>query len=122
MSQPTAVLFYVAEPAKSTAFYEDILGLKPAMKSTCFTLFKLDNDFELALWAVNKAEPAATVHRESSELGLLVPNKAALESTRQQWIKRGIPIVSEPQKMDFGGDHFVGLDPDGHRLRVATPY
>jgi catechol 2,3-dioxygenase-like lactoylglutathione lyase family enzyme len=120
MPQPTAVLFYVAEPAKSTAFYEDLLGRKPAMKSTCFTLFKLDDGFELALWAVNKEEPAATAHRESSELDLWVPDEAALESTRQQWINKGIPIVSEPRKMDFGGDHFVGLDPDGHRLRVAT--
>jgi catechol 2,3-dioxygenase-like lactoylglutathione lyase family enzyme len=121
MPQPTAVLFYVVDPAKSTVFYEDLLGLKPAMTSPFYTLFKLANGFELALWALNKVEPPAPIQGASSELGFLVPDKAALELTHQQWVKKGIQIVLEPQKMYFGGTHFVGLDPDGHRLRVATP-
>jgi catechol 2,3-dioxygenase-like lactoylglutathione lyase family enzyme len=121
MPQPTAVLLYVADPARSTAFYEDLLGLKPAMTSPFYTLFKLANGFELALWALDKVEPPAPIQGASSELGFLVPDLAGLESTLKQWKEKGIQIALGPKKMYFGGTHFVALDPDGHRLRVATP-
>ncbi len=121
MSQPTAVLFYVADIPKSLAFYEDLLELKPAVSSPFYAMFKLANGFELALWALNKVEPPAPVQGNSSELGFLVPDLAGLESTLKRWKVKGIKIALEPKKMYFGGTHFVGLDPDGHRLRVATP-
>ncbi len=119
--QPTAVLFYVKDPAKSSAFYEDLLDLKPSLRTPFYALFKLENGFELALWALNKVEPPAPSPSAASELGFLVPDLGSLEAMHQQWIQKGIPIALPPQKMYFGGTHFVGLDPDGHRLRVATP-
>ncbi len=121
MPQPTAVLFYVAEIARSSAFYERLLGRKPAVSSPFYSMFKLDNGFELALWTLEKVEPHATHQGSSSELGFLVPDLASLELTHRQWVEMGIYILSQPKKMYFGGTHFVGLDPDGHRLRVATP-
>jgi len=48
-------------------------------------------------------------------------DSAALHALHQQWINKGIPIILQPMKMYFDGIHFMGLDPDGHRLRVATP-
>lgn len=34
--------------------------------------------------------------------------------------KRGLTILQEPVRMDFG-TAFVATDPDGHRLRVFVP-
>ncbi len=121
MSPLTTALIYVADIPRSSAFYEDLLGLKPNVSSPFYTLFKLKNGFELALWALNKVEPPAPVQGTSSELGFLAPDLAGLEATLKLWKEKGIKIIVEPKKMYFGGTNFVGLDPDGHRLRVATP-
>src|ERR1035438_3982407 len=103
MPQPTAILFYVGDPAKSSAFYEELLGRKPAMTSPYYAMFKLDNGFELALWALSKVDPPPPPQIASSELGFTVADKAALESLHRQWVEKGIPIALAPKKRYFGG-------------------
>jgi uncharacterized glyoxalase superfamily protein PhnB len=51
----------------------------------------------------------------------LVADTAKLDELHAQWLAKGIQIIMAPTKMYFGGIHFMALDPDGHRLRVATP-
>lgn len=121
MPQPTAVLFYVADIARSAAFYSDLFERKPAVKSPFFAMFKLDNGFEFAIYDRNKLQPPASAMSASAELGFTVADTTALNAIHEQWIGKGIPIIMKPMKMYFGGTHFMGLDPDGHRLRVATP-
>jgi predicted enzyme related to lactoylglutathione lyase len=121
MPQPTAVLFYVANIAKSSTFYSDLFDLKPAVASPFYVMFKLDNGFEFAIYDRNKLQPPAAAMSASAELGFMVADVAALNALHQKWIEKGIEIIMPPMKMYFGGIHFMGLDPDGHRLRVATP-
>jgi catechol 2,3-dioxygenase-like lactoylglutathione lyase family enzyme len=121
MPQPTAALFYVEDIAKSSAFYTDLFERSPAVASPFYAMYKLDNGFEVAIYDRKKLAPPSAAPAGSSEIGFLVPDKAALEALHAQWVAKGIPIIMEPVKMYFGGIHFMATDPDGHRLRVATP-
>jgi catechol 2,3-dioxygenase-like lactoylglutathione lyase family enzyme len=121
MPQATAVLFYVTDIARSSAFYSDLFALKPALASPFYAMFKFDNGFEFAIYDRNKLQPPASPMSSSAELGFTVPDVSKLNELHEQWKAKGIPIIMAPIKMYFGGIHFMALDPDGHRLRVATP-
>jgi uncharacterized glyoxalase superfamily protein PhnB len=120
MLEPSQVLLYVEDPAKSSGFYADLLKKQPVLTSPHFALFDLGG-FKLGLWARNKVEPRPSAVGESGELCIIVADQAALQAVHRQWVEKGIPIALAPMKMYFGGYTFVGLDPDGHRLRVNTP-
>jgi predicted enzyme related to lactoylglutathione lyase len=49
-----------------------------------------------------------------------VESDGAVETTHAQWRESGVKIAQPPARMDFGYT-FVGLDPDGHRVRVFAP-
>ena len=121
MSQPTAIIFYVVDIARSSKFYSDLLGLEPTVASPFYVMFKLDNGFEFAIYDRNKLQPAAAAMSASAELCFVVEDRAALDVLHELWIRKGIEIILPPTKMYFGGTHLMGLDPDGHRLRVGTP-
>jgi len=121
MVQPNYVLLYVDDIPTSLAFYTDLLGRPPALASPSFASFKLDGGFEVAIYSRAKIDPPVVSHGISAELGFTVPDGAALHELHQQWVKKGIRIIMEPQKMPFGGTHFMAEDPSGHRLRVGTP-
>ena len=121
MPQPTAMLIYVTDIARSSAFYTALFGLKPALASPFYAMYKLDNGFEFAVYDRSKLQPAAGAMSSSVELGFTVPGVKELNELCGQWRADGIGIIMEPTKMYFGGTHFMALDPDGHRLRVATP-
>ena len=121
MPQPSATLFYVADIARSSAFYADLFALKPALASPFYVMFKLDSGFEFAIYDRNKLQPPAAAMSASAELGFVVADSDALNALHQQWVAKGIQIIMAPTKMYFGGTHFMALDPDGHRLRVGTP-
>ncbi len=74
----------------------------------------------LGLWSRNSVEPAATASPGASEVAFTFENTAAVEATFADWKKRGLTILQEPVRMDFGTT-FVATDPDGHRLRVFVP-
>ena len=121
MSQPTAVIFYVDDIARSLKFYSELFNLKPSISSPFYVMFKLDNSFEIAIYDRKKLQPQAGAMSSSVELCFVVADRAALDELHEQWVQKGIEIIMPPTKMYFGGVHFMGLDPDGHRLRVGTP-
>jgi len=120
MNEPKFVLFYVEDPAASTAFYVDLLGRQPIESSPNFAMFALESGFNLGLWSRHKAEPSPTVTGGGGEIGFFVADADTVLATCADWRARGLPIVQEPTEMDFGHT-FVALDPDGHRLRVMSP-
>jgi catechol 2,3-dioxygenase-like lactoylglutathione lyase family enzyme len=120
MPVPNQVILYVSDPGKSAAFYAGILDQKPQVLSPNFVVFDLGHGFTLGLLARAKVEPAAAPG-VSSELCFIVDTKEALEALHRQWVQQGVSIALAPQLMYFGGTNFMGLDPDGHRLRVSTP-
>jgi catechol 2,3-dioxygenase-like lactoylglutathione lyase family enzyme len=120
MSHPNFLLLYVDSPTASAAFYADLLGAQPVEASPTFAMFALEHGMMLGLWARDTVIPKATAGAEGGELAFAVEGDAIVDGRHAEWIAKGIVIAQAPTRMDFGYT-FVGLDPDGHRLRVFAP-
>jgi catechol 2,3-dioxygenase-like lactoylglutathione lyase family enzyme len=120
MSDFNFVLLYVESPLASAAFYATLLGRAPVEQSPSFAMFAMASGVMLGLWARNTVEPKPTGANGGSEICFTVPDGGAVDQTHADWRKRGLAIAQAPTTMDFGRT-FVGLDPDGHRLRVFAP-
>lgn len=119
--QPTHfLLLYVAQPEASARFYETLLGKPPIEASPTFAMFALEGGLMLGLWARPGVEPTATAAPGASELAFPVPTPADVDAMHARWQQLGVPIAQKPVRMDFGYT-FLGLDPDGHRLRGFAP-
>ena len=120
MKHPNIVILYVNNPGISADFYRELLGSAPVEASPSFAMFALDHGMMLGLWACSGVEPATQTQPGSGELAFTVADKQAVEDQHAAWLAKGIRIAQPPTSMDFGYT-FVGLDPDGHRLRVFAP-
>jgi predicted enzyme related to lactoylglutathione lyase len=119
MSNVNFVILYVADVAKSGAFYESVLG-RPALESSPgFAMFEAGPALRLGLWRADEVEPTANAPG-GAELAIAVRSDADVDAAAAAWRDKGVHIVLAPMKMDFGYT-FVGVDLDGHRLRVFAP-
>ena len=59
MIDPNFVLLYVADPAASARFYEQLLDKRPVEESPTFAMFALSSGVMLGLWGRSGVEPAA---------------------------------------------------------------
>jgi predicted enzyme related to lactoylglutathione lyase len=114
------VLLYVEDPPASAGFYAELLGSPVLETSPTFAMLPLRDGVMLGLWSRKTVEPAAAAYPGAGEVAFTVENVAAVEATFADWKKRGLTILQEPVRMDFGTT-FVASDPDGHRLRVFMP-
>ena len=80
-------------------------------------LFALESGLMLGLWSRHTVEPPPGGGPGSVELGFRVEGDADVDAACADWKANGVRILAEPMRLDFGRS-FVGLDPDGHRLRV----
>ncbi len=119
MSDPNFVLLYVTNPSDSARFYSRLLGKEPADVSPTFVMFALDSGVMLGLWAAHTVLPTANAPG-GAEIAFTVDSVGAVHEQHTLWQSLGVPIAQKPTAMDFGTT-FVGLDPDGHRLRVFAP-
>ncbi|KCB27998.1 glyoxalase-like domain protein [Bordetella hinzii CA90 BAL1384] len=117
---PSYTLLYVDAARTSAAFYEKLLGLAPVELSDDFALFALEGGAKLGLWSRATVQPLPRASAGGVELGIAVGAPADVDRCFEAWRERGVPIVQAPCQMEFGRT-FVGLDPDGHRLRVFAP-
>ena len=108
------VLLLVADPARSAMFYERLLGRAPFEQSPTFAGFQLNATTNLGLWSQQTVEPAMNGKPGASDLCFEVED---VDQVHAEWQAMGIPILASPADLDFART-FVGLDPDGHRLRV----
>lgn len=60
MLEPSAVVLYVDNLLVSSAFYQDLLGIKPEEDSPTFHSFKLSNGMGLGLKTKHSVEPPAS--------------------------------------------------------------
>ena len=116
MPNPHYVLLYVDNPQASGDFYTGLLDRAPVESSATFVLFVLDNGVKFGLWSRHTVEPKAITAGGGAEIGFPV-ERSTVDPTFADWKRRGIAMLQQPTDMDFGRS-FVGLDPDGHRLRV----
>jgi catechol 2,3-dioxygenase-like lactoylglutathione lyase family enzyme len=117
MHTPNFFILYVDSPARSAAFYEELLGRKPVESSPTFAMFALDSGIMLGLWSRHTVEPAAGGTGGGHEVCFAVEGRARADELFADWSKRGLAIAQAPVELDFGYT-FVALDPDQHRLRV----
>jgi len=108
------LLFFVENPTTSALFYEKILNLQPVQQSPTFVLFALKNGVMLAFWSRYTAEPTVTAVPGAMEISF---SDEDIDGIYVEWLKLGVRIAQVPTEMDFGRT-FVGLDPDGHRIRI----
>lgn len=108
------VLLFVANPLKSSLFYQDILGIKPIEESPTFVMFALSNGVMLGLWSKYTAEPRVEAPAGAMDICFATDNVDALF---EAWGKKHVTIAQKPTDMDFGRT-FVALDLDGHRIRI----
>ncbi len=119
MPHPDHVIFYVSDPAASSAFYERQLGGPPVQSSPGFVLFALESGMQLGLWKLQAVEPAPRHGAGSAELALVVETDAEVDAWHARWRTDGLPVLQSPTRMGFGYT-CVAADPDGHRLRVFS--
>ena len=117
MTKLNFALLYVAEPSRSADFYTTLMGVEPVERSANFAMFVLKNGFKLGLWRRTEVQPAAEGAPGASELVFAAESDRQVDDLFAEWTGNGVVIAQNPTRMDFGYT-FVGLDPDGHRLRV----
>lgn len=120
MTDFSFVLLYVNDPTTSAAFYSGLLGRKIVEASPTFAMLPLREGVMLGLWKRDGVEPKPQAGSGASEIAFTVADKATVDATHAAWQRQGVKIAQAPTEMDFGRT-FVGLDPDGHRLRVLVP-
>jgi catechol 2,3-dioxygenase-like lactoylglutathione lyase family enzyme len=119
MSDVSFIIVYVAKVAASEAFYTKILG-RPAIESSpTFAMLPAGPNLMLGLWKRDGVQPPATV-AGGGEIAFTRASDAEVDGSYQEWRSLGVAIAQAPMKLDFGYS-FVGLDPDGQRLRVFAP-
>jgi predicted enzyme related to lactoylglutathione lyase len=121
MAQPNFMLLYVDSPQASARFYGGLLEREPFESSPTFAAFALESGLTLGLWSRHLVKPKQAAGPGGAEIVFPVENVGAVGAMYTDWKARGIVIAQEPTEMDFGTT-FVGLDPDGHRLRVFAPH
>ncbi len=117
MLSPNYNLLYVADPQASGAFYAKLFDREPIEAAPTFVMFQMESGAILGLWSRDTVTPAPASAVGGSEVGIRVPGAAAVDKTCADWKGLGVEIAQEPTDLDFGRT-FVGLDPDGHRVRV----
>ena len=118
MLEPSAVVLYVDNLLVSSAFYQDLLGIKPEEDSPTFHSFKLSNGMGLGLKAKHSIEPPAN-ENGSGELAFTLDNNGEVDELFVEWQGMEISMAQSPTVVPYGYT-FLALDPDGNRLRVVS--
>jgi len=119
MFRPSTLLQYVSDVAASATFYSGILGTAPVEQSPGFALFLLGDGAALGLWQRDDVQPPVTAAAGAAELAMVVASPDAVRQMHDAWRALGVQIVQAPVTLEFGHT-FVGVDPDGHRLRIYS--
>lgn len=118
MREPTAIILYVDNPAISSQFYEDLLGIKPEESSPTFHTFTLSNGMCLGLKAKHAVESPSDLNG-SGELAFTLDDNKKVDALFAEWQEKDINMVLPPTIVPYGYT-FLALDPDGNRLRVVS--
>lgn len=119
MFTPSTLLQYVRDVATSATFYSGILGTAPVEQSPGFALFLLGDGAALGLWQRDDVQPPVSAQAGAAELAMVVANPDEVRQLHDAWRALGVQIAQAPVTLEFGHT-FVGVDPDGHRLRVYS--
>jgi catechol 2,3-dioxygenase-like lactoylglutathione lyase family enzyme len=113
------ILLYVENVAASQAFYARTLGRPAIEASPGFAMIPAAPGVMLGLWRRDQISPPAGAPG-GGEIAFALESDAAVDAAHAEWSARGVTIAQAPTRMDFGYTS-LGLDPDGHRVRVFAP-
>src|SRR5436309_15015170 len=116
MANLSFILLYVENVARSEAFYARLLEKPVAETSPTFAMIPAGEGLMLGLWKRDGVEPPANAPG-GGEIAISLPDNEAVEAAHRRWAADGVRMAQAPTRMDFGYT-FVGLDPDGHRIRA----
>ena len=117
MSQLVLVSLFVRDLETSRAFYVDLLGMEVVQRLTGdnFIFLRSRAGTPIALRPKSGDTAEATPPSVAFELAFEVDD---VDATRQDWISRGVPVLSEIE--DIGaGRMFLARDPDGNTIGVS---
>ncbi|MFE2276696.1 VOC family protein [Streptomyces sp. NPDC059454] len=118
MAPSIVFIVYVSDAPASARFYGDLLEIKPSFETPGYITFALGGGSELALWSGQFDDLSASVPRTSEVCVALPGGPDAITRQFDQWVAKGVRVVSEPRDEMFGRT-FVVADPDGNLIRVA---
>ncbi len=120
-------ILYVADQARSTAFYEQVLGIAPRLNVPGMTEFNLPSGATLglmpesgikALLGNRLPDPVLGRGIPRAELYLVVDEPTSFHSRA---LVAGAIELSSMQARNWGHIAAYSLDPDGHVLALARP-
>ena len=126
MSAASHFILYVADQARSTAFYADVLGRKPRLQVPGMTEFALPGGGVLGLMPVAGIrnllgaalpDPGAASGIPRAELYLMLPEPSVCHARA---LSAGARELSPLLARDWGHVAAYSLDPDGHVLAFAS--
>lgn len=122
----THFILYVADQAASTAFYADVLAMKPRLNVPGMTEYEMPGGAVLGLMpesgirrllGASLPDPAEARGTPRAELYLLVGDPAPYHARA---IAAGAQELSPLLQRDWGHRAAYSLDPDGHVLAFAA--
>ena len=115
MLEPNVIVLYANDLKLTGSFYQDLLGLNPIEESPSFRSFKLSNGMILALKAKHTLIPPSDTNAGHGELAFTVNSHQEVDTLFLKCQEK-MEMILKPSQFPFGYT-FVGLDPDGQRLR-----
>ncbi len=124
----TIITLGVSDLKNSTAFYETKFGWKKSELSNEYISFFTLNGIQLALYERNELAKDATVNPNGNGFkGFTIAYNTKSEKEVDQLITelraKGVKIIKEPQKVNWGGYSSYVSDIDGYLWEIAfNPY
>lgn len=120
MINPNFFILYGNNPLSSVTFYRLIFDAAPIEAAPTFAMFALPSGVMFGLWSKHTVNPIGDEIGVRSEIAFALESNDSVDQTYTLWLGKGVVMLQEPVKAEFGYN-FVGLDIDGHRLRVFCP-
>lgn len=120
----TIITLGVSDLNKSTEFYESKFGWKKTESSNEYISFFALNGIQLALYAKNELAEDATIDSDgngfkSFTLAHNLRSEKEVDKTITELREKGVEIIKEPQKVNWGGYSSYVSDLDGNLWEIA---
>ena len=120
----TIITLGVSDLKKSTQFYESKFGWKKSESSNEHITFFTLNGIQLALYGKNELAEDATVDSDgngfkSFTLAYNVRSEKEVDQTIAELREKGVEIIKQPQKVNWGGYSSYVSDLDGNLWEIA---
>jgi predicted lactoylglutathione lyase len=120
----TIITLGVSDLKKSTEFYESKFGWKKSESSSEYISFFTLNGIQLALYGRNELAEDATINSNGDgfkgfTLAYNTKSEKEVDQTIKELREKGVKIIKEPQKVNWGGYSSYVSDLDGNLWEIA---